>query len=383
MAFSVRRLGRRFFITVNIICCVILLLSLLLPYLNPDTFWFLGFLGIAMPYMVVLVAAFIFFWLVLHWQYMAISVACLLMSYSAIQNLVRFGNHSFALAKAPKSLRVLTWNVGRFGGDKNIAQEDIFASLITRYNPDILCMQEFGIFDKPERKKDDRIVQLMQMGYKHYVLSRDYSRKKYGYSNGLAIFSKYPFANTKRVPYTSSAESILRADIVVHGDTLHVFNSHLQSYQFNAGNYREIDRIQSGEDSLVQASRNIIGKMKRAFRNRGAQARQLEAQLDSVRYAAIICTDMNDVPNSYAYGRIANGRTDAFTKHGYAIGRTFRYLLPTLRIDYIFSDKYLDVQQYEAIPNRLSDHWAVVADLLATDTTAAARTNAGGLTKPK
>jgi endonuclease/exonuclease/phosphatase family metal-dependent hydrolase len=68
------------------------------------------------------------------------------------------------------------------------------------------------------------------------------------------------------------------------------------------------------------------------------------------------------VPNSYTYFKSKGDLQDAFLKKGHSIGRTFRYLSPTLRIDYILADKQLEVAQFNRVIAPYSDHYPVIAD---------------------
>jgi endonuclease/exonuclease/phosphatase family metal-dependent hydrolase len=78
----------------------------------------------------------------------------------------------------------------------------------------------------------------------------------------------------------------------------------------------------------------------------------------------IICGDFNDVPNSYAYFRIKGQMQDAFLKKGFAVGRTFLSLAPTLRIDYIMADRRFEIRQLDLVDENLSDHMMLVSDIL-------------------
>jgi endonuclease/exonuclease/phosphatase family metal-dependent hydrolase len=54
---------------------------------------------------------------------------------------------------------------------------------------------------------------------------------------------------------------------------------------------------------------------------------------------------------------------DAFLTRGSGIGRTFAGLAPTLRIDYIFTDKSFTINSFRKINSDLSDHYPVIANL--------------------
>ncbi|MCU0396272.1 MAG: endonuclease/exonuclease/phosphatase family protein, partial [Chitinophagaceae bacterium] len=277
---------------------------------------------------------------------------------------------AFAISqRADGTLRVMSWNVQSMGGEgrktadqrRQLARE--IARTIRQYNPDVVCLQEFGQFDEPQ-KADDNLQRMKDLGYKYYVLSKDYSRVHYGYSNGLAIFSKYPLHGKKRVQFTSSPESLLFADLVRDADTIRVFTAHLQSFKLIDKDFDDLEAATSNGNNIVRASSTIFTKMKRAFRNRGAQADQIRPYLDSVPHPEIFCGDLNDVPGSYAYWQMrGRERNDAHLEAGWGIGRTFMALAPTLRIDYIFADNRWQVVQCKTIATSASDHLPVVADL--------------------
>lgn len=367
MAFSFRKLGKRFFLLINTACVGAFLLACAQPYLHPTQFWFLGYLSIAFPYISASVFAFLLFWLVVRPRWIWLSLVALVLGMPQWRLLFGISNTGFTLQKDPGSIRVLSWNVMGLRGFDNGRQahednaDSIFA-IIRQYQPDIICMQEFGEYQ--ERKWGRSYVDILkQLGYNHEVQSRDYSRKRYAYSSGVAIFSKYPLLSTNRLLYHSSAESLLQANVLVGADTVAVFNTHLQSYRFAPEELEQVEKIKQTEKPEYANSTSLLQKMKRSFRNRAAEVDQAIPLMDSVPYPSILCLDMNEVPNSYAYRQLSQSRQDAFLKKGWGMGRTYSNLLPTLRIDYILPDVSFEVLQAAVLPYRLSDHYAVVADL--------------------
>jgi endonuclease/exonuclease/phosphatase family metal-dependent hydrolase len=89
--------------------------------------------------------------------------------------------------------------------------------------------------------------------------------------------------------------------------------------------------------------------------------------IDQVRnnspYPVVLTGDLNDVPNSYTYFKVRGSFKDAFLEKGYGIGRTFRSLSPTLRIDYIFTDPRFSVVQFKREKKDYSDHYMIVTDI--------------------
>lgn len=368
MAFSFRKLGRRFFVLVNIGLCLVFLLSCLQPWLNPEKFWLFGFLSLTFPYLLLVVIGFAVFWLLVKRRYMLISIVSLFLAWKQIDVLFNLKKVAFHEQKKEGSFRVLSWNIRSFQGItadnalKKSNAANIF-NLIGSLRPDVVCFQEFGQYDSPSIKRN-YVGEMRKIGYIYNVQSKDYNRAgAWGYSTGVAIFSKIPFINTKRIPFSSNPESVLYADFPFEDDTIRLFTTHLQSFKFSGSDYRDIEKIKNTDDSLYEASFNIFSKMKRAFRNRGAQADMTRPLLDNSPYPEIMACDMNDVPSSYAYWQLRGDRKDAFLEKGFGVGRTFLTLAPTLRIDYILANDRFEVTQFKIGQQQYSDHLPLIADL--------------------
>ena len=106
----------------------------------------------------------------------------------------------------------------------------------------------------------------------------------------------------------------------------------------------------------------IISKFRRSYGLRSLQADLVRQHLDSSKYPEIICGDFNDVPNSYTYFTIKGERQDAFVRKGFGLGRTFIFISPTLRIDYMLPSREFEVLQYKKVKLPYSDHFPLVSD---------------------
>ncbi len=321
------------------------------------------------PYLLLSVFVFMLFWFFSkrHRRYFLISFIAMAIGYKQIGVLFSIRQHDFVKQKAEGDLRVLTWNIMGFSGFKPGVREreinaDRIFNLVKDLDPDVICFQEYGQFENPKLGRS-YLKQMEKLGYKYYVLSRDYSRVVYSYSSGVAIFSKLEIVNKKRIPYRSSAESLLFADVVHNTDTFRVFTTHLQSYRFSASELEQFEKLKDTDKPELRKSKTLLSKMQRAFRNRGAQVDQAIEHIEESPHPQIIGIDMNDVPTSYSYWKIRGNRSDAFLQKGFGIGRTYMSVLPTLRIDFIFAHPCFKVTQM-AIPNHhYSDHLPVVADI--------------------
>lgn len=372
MAGRVRRFSKKFFIVTNVIVVIFFLLACLSPYINPSSFWLMGFLAVGFPILLALVVIFLVFFLFVKRKLALISFIALLIGFKNISNV--FGFHFRAAewsVKKEGSIRIMTWNVRRFipVGKNHLEQvKDInaFKKEIVKYNPDVLCLQEY--FTGLNVNYPDNEKTITDLGYRYKCFSRDYT---WWFGNGTVvsgpiIFSKYPFVDSGMVTFLSSgytSESLVYANIKKGNDTIKVISTHLQSFSFNAKDYKRIEKIKKREDTAFAATKGIFKKMKRAFELRGEQVDEIRAVADSSKIPEIIAGDFNDVPNSYAYHNLLGDRKDAFLEKGFGLGRTYNGLFPTLRIDFFLVDPRIQIIQYKKIPRQLSDHYPMVMDV--------------------
>jgi len=368
MAFSFRKFSKRFFILANVVLILFFLMGGTLPYLGHSNWPWLGFLGLAFPYLLVCVLGFLIFWLIAKPRIALLPLLAVLLCWKQVAVTFRFSKAVFDYRKAATSLRLMSWNVKVFEGiakgpqASSEAKNEII-SFIKAAGPDIICLQEFSQLDS-SGEDNNHIKRMMDAGYPHYYYSADYERVSRGYRSGSAIFSKLPLLSPQRVPFTSNRESIAFADVVKGTDTFRIFTTHLQSFKFNKADYRNLEDIKNKGDLATEQSKNLVSKMKNGFELRGMQAQQIRPLLDSCPYPEIICGDFNDVPNSYVYWHVRGSRRDAFMEKGNGLGRTFISLAPTLRIDYIMCDNRIKVAQFAIADKRFSDHLPLLVDVL-------------------
>ena len=376
-----RKLTKRVVIICNVVVAIIFLFACANAFLYPEKWWFVSLLGLAFPFLLLLVFGFFIFWLFLsarRWS--LISLVAMIIGWQNIHALVALNfSAGFKTEKPAGSLRVISWNLrswdefttakpGASGHRQKMMQ------FIKQQNADLMCFQEF--YESHQSKDQPGIISYIQqqLHYPYYYFSRDYQQPDGLYEAGVAIFSRYPIINTFQQKFKKSsnqhtAESLIAADIDVNGKTIRVFTTHLQSVLFQHRDFRSIQIIENAEDSMLQASKSIVKKLKRAYGFRCSQADMVREISDTSSYPVIICGDFNDVPNSYTYFRILGNKQDAFIKKGFGIGRTYVNLSPTLRIDYIFAAPELNVLQCKRFTPPYSDHHPVVADFALQDST--------------
>lgn len=354
-----------FFLAITCIVLLLYLPALISFWLSPKYFWFIGFFSLTFPYTTILLFLLCIFWFIAKPKIGWVILLFLILGFKNYSTI--FGttiNKDFVIDKQKNSIRIATWNIQSFNGlSKNKeAKKNIKADIvdcIEKYQPDIVCLQEFNTSFKKNDAADN--VALFKKQYPYYYFSEDYGRKNGSYKSGCIIFSSLPIIATGKIKYPI-AESLIYADVLKDNDTIRVYTTHLQSFKFKKQDYDEIDNI-SVKKEASKASMSLFRKMKNAFQLRAAQADIVKNELQQCSYASIICGDFNDVPASYTYYTIKGKRNDVFLNKEFGIGRTFISLAPTLRIDYILPDKNFITQQFDLIDENLSDHIMLIADV--------------------
>jgi endonuclease/exonuclease/phosphatase family metal-dependent hydrolase len=244
---------------------------------------------------------------------------------------------------------------------------NVMIPLIKNINADVLCFQEYLYF-KNSTYRDSIIPALKEKGYLYsYFAQTNYTARMYKTAvlTAVVIISKYPIIDTAQFEYNKGdfAEPAIYADIKINEKTVRIFTTHLQSVQFEYNDYDALSKLKEPYKASVQQSRATAGKLKYAYKRRALQADILHKKITESPYPVIVCGDFNDVPNSYTYFTIKGNLQDAFLKKGSGFGRTFRFISPTLRIDYILADKKFEVKQYKKFEANYSDHYPVMADI--------------------
>lgn len=363
-----KTLFRRILVLLNIGVILLYLIACLGPFVNTSEDWFLAYPGLIFPLIFSALVFFILLWIILKSKWWWISFIILMIGFQQIITVFAFNiPKKFSPVRDANTLRVLQWNVSSWdeSGTKNNGQSygPLMMDLIKKQNADVLCFEEYF---EPISSNDyePNISTLVNMGYRfHYFVSTEYYKNDY--ETGIAIFSKYPMIDSANYSYNinNEGEHLLYTDIKVNDKIFRVYATHLQSVHFAGNDYQSLSRIKRAQGANLSASRTIISKLKRGYISRYKQAELVGEKIRESPYPSFICGDFNDVPNSSTYFKIKGNFQDAFLEKGFFIGRTFRFISPTLRIDYILADKKFKVNQYQTIHVPYSDHYPVEADL--------------------
>ncbi len=267
---------------------------------------------------------------------------------------------SFSKNQELGKLKIMTWNVKNFdlyNWTKNKETRQRMLQLIDTIDADVLCLQEFFTNDF----EHNNIESLHNLGYKYHSFIPSYTQSQTGNQWGLAIFSKFPLTNEKLIyinPKKSSMNQCLTADIRFKGTNYHIFNAHFQSIHLDYEDYDYIQDVKT-EWSMLDylKSYQIIHKVLNAYAQRTQQINTLIKEIPlNTEAKSILCCDMNDIPNSYAYQQITSKLNDAYKEKGCHFSNTISMILPIYRIDYMYTSDNVIVKSYRRQKTNYSDH---------------------------
>jgi endonuclease/exonuclease/phosphatase family metal-dependent hydrolase len=359
----------KFLLGLNAFAVVGLILSYIAPYINPDVFWPTAFFGLAYPIFILVNMLFLLYWLIRRRKLWMISLGVLVLGWT-IQG--RTFQWRFASpAPAPKNcMRVISYNVKLFdlyNWSHNADTRSKIFKLIDAEKPAIFCVQEFFTEDEGEFQNLDTLRQLLSLPYTHVEYTVTLRKTDHW---GVATFSKYPIVATGHIVFNSRSNNrCIYSDLLVEGDTIRVYNMHLQSINFGYVDYKFLSDLKAGKDVTDEAerSKNIIRRLNIGFVRRSRQADAVAENIAACPYPVIVCGDFNDTPVSYVYQTISKNLTDAFVESGTGFGKTFVNPLPFPRIDYILHSKQFQSYNFNVNQQQgLSDHYPIMCDIYKT-----------------
>ncbi|MBN2480694.1 MAG: endonuclease/exonuclease/phosphatase family protein [Bacteroidales bacterium] len=353
----------RILLIINSIFAFFLLMSYLASVIRPGVLWIFAFIGMAYPFLLAANWLFILFWVFFRKWFFIISMVCVIAGWNVMGRYVqvRFGRQTVEDPGA--SFKLLTYNVRLFNYYQWNTDDEVqnkIMGFIHLEMPDIVCFQEFISIPGTASDMANLKKQLEYLPYVHV----HYTNIIPGWINfGMATFSKYPIVDQGEIDFEETLNGTIFSDILFAGDTIRIYNSHLQSVRFRREYNNLLDSLifHYNEKQLAEI-KDISIRMKQAFIQRARQADILAADAGSSPHPVIICGDFNDTPASYIYHKISKDRKDAFVEAGSGFGTTYRGLFPPMRIDYILFNRIFKTFHFRIEKVDWSDHYPVVTE---------------------
>jgi endonuclease/exonuclease/phosphatase (EEP) superfamily protein YafD len=254
-------------------------------------------------------------------------------------------------------LRVLTLNAGaRIPG-----AEDSLRALLQAEQPTLVAFQESGLRSgEPGTPLAAPRAVMTLLGAGRYALART--------AAGPTVTGQPVFATTPAVlDTTGSLDPVSgpasgeynRVRMRWGGRQIAVYNVHLRSFS--------PDRPWlSGSLWSLSDWRRSLAAFKHDMLARGAEAEALRTMLAAEPLPYIVVGDMNATPDQWSYARVAGSLGDALrAARGWA--GTFPDRRPVFQIDAVLTSPHWRVARATVAPPGLSDHRAVLVDLVLLD----------------
>jgi endonuclease/exonuclease/phosphatase family metal-dependent hydrolase len=351
-------------LVLNILAASAMLVSYLAPLVNPAKFFFPALFGLAYPYLLLVNLIFLCYWLIRLKKQLLISLLVILAGWNHLNKLLPLNLESHKIpvsVEAERIFRVLSYNVRGFDRyhwteDPN-TRDEIFA-LISQQDPEILCFQEFYASARRGSTKEEVDRMLGNLPYSAVYYAGDPANRS---GSGVATYSSYPIVKRSRIPFNTS-NAAMYTDLLVHRDTLRVFNIHLQSIQLRKENYAFMDTVKLTYNSQqMREIRSIGSRLKIAFIIRAQQAEMIASYIRDSPHPVLVMGDFNDTPQSFAYREISRGLHDAFRKAGRGFGNTYAGELPSYRIDHILYSDPMIPYECKRVKVAFSDHYPITS----------------------
>ncbi|MEY4902245.1 MAG: hypothetical protein RLZZ292_60 [Bacteroidota bacterium] len=335
----------------NLLLIIATLFAYCAPNIAPSTSRYFIFIGMAFPFLFLFHLFFISYWAIKRKRFFIYSLLCLLIGWSHVKGVL--GLH-LGSSDDPKSLKIMTFNSGGIVLNSSNPKKDQsipFAAFLEKYNPDILCVQEFF-------SEANQTFILQHFPYQEIAPLTHY---KY-----ITIYSKYPFEYGQDLKYYNESNGCILADVNVNGKKVRIYVAHLLSNHVTGMAEKVTSKLENGQINKKESKEDLIyvvRNISKSAKIREKQSAEIALHAQKSPYPTIICGDFNDPPLSYAYQTLAEGRQDAFKEAGFGFSSTYLGGIPFLCIDHILVSEVFEVLDC-VVPNvEFSDHYPVMATL--------------------
>ncbi len=350
-----KKLINKLILLFNLVLVVALGISYLAGLVSPEKSWIPGIFGLFYPIFLILNLLFIIYWILVRKKYFIISCFIILLGFGHLQNF--FSYHPSKNSSDSNTFKLVTYNTRLFDIYKWLKKEDTSQKIIDQIQSEeanIICLQEFvtesnGILSEKNLKNTigkDKFSHIV------YVFN---SRNK-GQKHGIATYSSFPIINKGEIRYENSSNLTIFTDLKAFGDTIRIYNNHLQSIRFRQDELDLFINNENNEKTSLNSIYGILKKIKSANSKRAGQADILSSHISDSPYPVIICGDFNDTPYSYTYKTVKGDLEDAFNNSGRGFGSTYKKNFLSFRIDYILYDTAFKGLKFRTNKAKLSDH---------------------------
>lgn len=341
---------------VNAAVSVVFFLCAFSHYIPAARFPLVSLAGLAFPFALAAVVAFLVFWLFFHRRFCWLSLLTLIVCANEIYTMCPINLRQ--PAPPEEGFKVLSYNV--FSGNitvSNAHADNAVLQYIGKSRADIVCLQECN--NEAFRAYEKREGWMADYPYRSYDVG-NYSSPK---GHLVVCLSKYPILSRRVIDFEGSENGAQIYEILVGGDTLALFNCHLQSFGLNDEDKSTYNDILTHPKENVGTSRTktLVKKLRDAGAKRARQADALCTELEACTAPyVIVCGDFNDTPLSYTHHVLTRTLNDAHTRSGNGFDFSYNRNHMYFRIDHMLSSKNLTPFACEVDRSiKESDHYPI------------------------
>ena len=308
-------------------------------YVSPADSSIMTFLALVLPFLLLLCLVTCIYWAIRFCYWFWIPFVAILINWSYLNSMIQNPFRERAIPKTAETLKISTYNVGRFGKDNSGFTARRIAFSMADEQVDILCFQEFTEFKELPADSLNRIFSI----WPYVVIPKTEDGSSI---LPLAVYSKYPIVDSGLITFPYTPNCSMWFDVRVNNKTLRIFNNHLQTTNVNQSR----GKLETG--IFLYSVNDIV---------RARQAETISALIKESPYPVLVAGDFNSPPSSYTYRTMKGDLEDGFRTAGHGFGYTYRYFKRILRIDYIFySPDLVPINYYSPDWDYGSDHNPVI-----------------------
>lgn len=344
-----KKFFRFILLIINLAAVALLLLSSFAGAVSPSRFVWISILSYAFFPLLLCNVVLIILWLMMsRWEFL-ISVAAIAVRFSFVPLFFQVGG-TLEVEPADDVLKVMSFNTHGFSGREimtssgNDSSVLDFLDILDDEQPDVICMQECFISKRSKAAFEER-------GYRHH-----YGVHGTEANSPVVIYSKLPFMNVNNM----DCKTKCYVDVEKNGCPVRICSVHLDSYQLDAGDLEELEKISHAQVDKKSA-KNILAKFKETSRIHGIEWNEdLLPLIEKTSTPIVIAGDFNDTPASYLYQRATKLLKDPYVEQGRGFGTTYHGPYPAYRIDYQLYGGNLEALSYHRVKTNISDHYPIV-----------------------
>lgn len=356
------------FLLANVLIVVLFIASAYSDRVSPERSMLFSYLGLGFPVFCVLNVCFVVYWLfLLEWRFLLIGLCSFLICWEPIKNYFPFHSQVKDISKE-KVIKVLTYNVMGFAyKDHSKKSPNRIVEYIANSDADIVCLQEYAVSKSEKFLTTQKLVNALSM-YRYRSIIPIGSSGSLDF--GIAVFSKYPLSNSRKIKYDTEFNGSSIHEVNVDGKKLTLINNHLESFKLTMEDRSRYSAFikNINTETFDEIKGAIEQKLGPAFLVRAKQAEAVAREIEKVKTDyLLVCGDFNDTPLSYAHRTIQGNLMDAYAASGRGVGVTYNRNLFWFRIDHILYTSNMKSLNCTVDKVRYSDHYPLWCYLKMTN----------------